>query len=58
MENPFKSKEIVEIQVTDSELYCDKCAFVSDTGIYRSSKKELVWTCPNGHDNKVEIDLD
>lgn len=58
MTNPFKSKETETVEVTNSELYCDKCAFVTDTGIYYPAKHRLVFICPNAHVNKLEIDLD
>lgn len=58
MTNPFDEEVTGWEEVTDSELYCAMCALVSDTGQYSSDKKKLVWTCPNGHLNTVEIDLD
>jgi hypothetical protein len=63
--NPFSDKgaEAQHVQtsgvtkVVNSTLVCDQCFEETSEGDYYESKSLLVFTCPNGHQNEVKIEL-
>lgn len=65
MPNPFSDEgavaQTVETSgvtpVVNSNLVCDRCFESTDEGSYYESRELLVFTCPNGHQNEVQIKL-
>lgn len=36
---------------------CHLCDEQADTAFYIPSEESLSWTCPNGHDSNIEVNL-
>lgn len=62
MPNPFSPKSEAQEQpgvldITDSQLFCERCGEETDSGKYYEAKTLVVFVCPNGHRNEVVTEL-
>jgi hypothetical protein len=61
--NPFEQLgggkgKAKDFEMVEGHFACRRCGLVVTEAPYYRSVKQLVWACPDGHDNTYRIDLD